>query len=135
MLIAFYFNFSIFGAGASVLLIPYTDHWYLVTLSTAVYGLCLGSWYLLMPVLLADLFGVDRISSSYGLIRMFQSIGAISVPPLAGFLKDISGTYELCFYCMGVCMVCGSIILLTSNRFLTTIVDQDDEEAENSTVS
>lgn len=67
------------------------------------YGLCLGCWYLLVPVLLADLFGTERISSSYGLIRMFQSVGAISVPPLAGFLKDLTGGYEVCFYCMGAC--------------------------------
>lgn len=52
-------------------------------------GLCLGGWYLLVPVLLADLFGTERISSSYGLIRMFQSVGAISVPPLAGYLKGL----------------------------------------------
>lgn len=68
-----------------------------------------------MPVLLADLFGTERISSSYGLVRLFQSIGAISVPPLAGFLRDLSGGYEICFYCMGTCMVLGSVPLLISS--------------------
>lgn len=74
----------IFGAGIAVLMIPLANSWYLIGCAAAAYGLCLGCWYLLMPVLLADIFGTDRISSSYGLIRMFQSIGAISVPPLAG---------------------------------------------------
>lgn len=53
-------------------------------MASACYGLCLGCWFLLVPVLLTDLFGTERISSSYGLVRMFQSIGAITVPPLAG---------------------------------------------------
>jgi hypothetical protein len=48
------------------------------------YGLCLGCWFLLVPVLLADAFGTARIASSYGLVRMFQSIAAVSVPPTAG---------------------------------------------------
>lgn len=99
----------------SVLALPVADA-SLLSLAAAVgaYGLCLGSWYLLLPVLLADIFGADRISSSYGLIRFFQSVGAISIPPLAGFLRDQSGGYEICFYCMGACMLLGSLPLIVS---------------------
>ncbi|XP_065368220.1 uncharacterized protein Sln [Calliphora vicina] len=104
--------FCILGAGIAVLTIPSEYTIYLVGLSAAIYGFCLGSWYVLMPVLLADIFGTDRISSSYGLVRMFQSIGAISVPPLAGFLRDLSGSYAIVFYCMGSCMVLGCLPLL-----------------------
>lgn len=43
---------------------------------------------------------------------MFQSIGAISIPPLAGFLKDLTGGYEMCFYCMGACMCLGCVPLI-----------------------
>lgn len=131
-------NRSILGAGIAVLTIPSEDTLYLIGLSAAVYGFCLGSWYVLMPVLLADIFGTDRISSSYGLVRMFQSIGAISVPPLAGFLRDLSGSYEICFYCMGACMVLGSIPLLVSALLESRERDpfeQPDESDENSTVS
>ncbi|XP_055531944.1 uncharacterized protein LOC129722504 [Wyeomyia smithii] len=103
---------SILGAGTAVLTIATTKAWFVIVCCAGCYGLCLGSWYLLVPVLLADLFGTDRISSSYGLVRMFQSVGAISVPPLAGLLRDLSGGYEICFYCMGVCMVLGSVPLL-----------------------
>uniref|UniRef100_A0A182NC87 Major facilitator superfamily (MFS) profile domain-containing protein n=1 Tax=Anopheles dirus TaxID=7168 RepID=A0A182NC87_9DIPT len=103
----------ILGAGTAVLTIPSSSNaWFVIVISAGCYGLCLGSWYLLVPVLLADLFGTERISSSYGLVRMFQSIGAISVPPLAGLLRDVSGGYEICFYCMGVCMVMGSVPLV-----------------------
>ncbi|XP_053685742.1 uncharacterized protein LOC128735273 [Sabethes cyaneus] len=102
----------ILGAGSAVLTIATTKAWLMIVCCAGCYGLCLGSWYLLMPVLLTDLFGTERISSSYGLVRMFQSVGAISVPPLAGLLRDLSGGYEICFYCMGVCMVLGSVPLV-----------------------
>lgn len=115
------------GAGIAVLTIPLGSDLYSVGYSSAAYGLCLGCWYLLVPVLLADLFGTERISSSYGLIRMFQSVGAISVPPLAGYLKDLSGGYEICFYCMGACMVLGSIPIL-----VLTIFDTYNDETSNS---
>lgn len=48
---------SILGAGLAVLSIPLESHSYLVGFSSAMYGLCLGAWYLLVPVLLADFFG------------------------------------------------------------------------------
>ncbi|XP_055598633.1 uncharacterized protein LOC129748152 isoform X2 [Uranotaenia lowii] len=102
----------ILGAGTAVLTIASFGTWSVIVCCAGCYGLCLGSWYLLVPVLLTDMFGTDRIGSSYGLVRMFQSIGAISVPPLAGLLRDLSGGYEICFYCMGVCMVLGSVPLL-----------------------
>ncbi|XP_020800681.1 uncharacterized protein LOC110178009 [Drosophila serrata] len=129
------YTLCILGAGLAVLTIPFAKTLILVGLSAAVYGLCLGSWYVLMPVLLADVFGTDRISSSYGLVRMFQSIGAISVPPLAGLMRDLSGDYEICFYCMGSCMVLGctplivwSILEARNHRLFVQREDEDEEE-------
>lgn len=72
------------GAGVAVLMMPIAGSFYVMACSVGIYGLCLGCWFLLVPVLLADQFGIDKISSSYGLVRMFQSVAAISVPPLAG---------------------------------------------------
>ncbi|EDX06669.1 GD10818 [Drosophila simulans] len=128
------YTLCILGAGCAVLTIPFAKTLVLVGLSAAVYGLCLGSWYVLMPVLLADVFGTDRISSSYGLVRMFQSIGAISVPPLAGLMRDLSGDYEICFYCMGSCMVLGTTPLIVWSileaRNHRLFVQREEEECE-----
>lgn len=131
-----YFLFhSILGAGLAVFLIPLADTWLLLGCSSAAYGLCLGCWYLLMPVLLADVFGTERISSSYGLVRMFQSVGAISVPPLAGYLRDLTGGYEICFYCMGVCMILGTLPLLFLSSFIRNNDSSTPEESDVSTIS
>ncbi|XP_012216301.1 monocarboxylate transporter 12 isoform X2 [Linepithema humile] len=103
---------SVVGAGVAVLAIPMAHSFYVLACSVGMYGLCLGCWFLLVPVLLADQYGTDKISSSYGLVRMFQSIGAISIPPLAGYLRDVTGSYTVCFLCMGTCMVIGGLPLL-----------------------
>lgn len=140
LMFGFPFVRSILGAGLAVLSIPFGSHSYLVVFSSAAYGLCLGCWYLLIPVLLADFFGTESISSSYGLIRMFQSIGAISIPPLAGYLKDLTGGYETCFYCMGACMVLGSVPLLvliveTNNNDANSTSAGDDSDVSTVTNS
>lgn len=66
---------------------------------------------------------------------MFQSVGAISVPPLAGFLKDLTGGYEICFYCMGACMVLGSLPLLILSIMNKEHDNSTTEESDVSTVS
>ena len=38
------------------------------------YGLGSGGWFLMVPLLLAENLGVENIASSYGLVRLFQSI-------------------------------------------------------------
>ncbi|XP_051160586.1 monocarboxylate transporter 12-like [Leptopilina boulardi] len=103
---------SIVGAGVAVLAIPMAHSFYILACSVGMYGLCLGCWFLLVPVLLADQYGTDKISSTYGLVRMFQSVAAISMPPLAGYLRDVTGSYSACFLCMGTCMVLGGLPLL-----------------------
>lgn len=39
---------------------------------------------MLLPVILADNHGVDKLPSSYGLMRLFQGCVTLVVPPLAG---------------------------------------------------
>ncbi|CAH2253735.1 jg17921 [Pararge aegeria aegeria] len=100
---------SILIAGIAVLSLPSLTSWWSLAIASGAYGLCLGCWFLLVPVLLADAFGTARIASSYGLVRMFQSLAAVSVPPTAGLLRDVTGGYSWCFYGMGSCMVLGTI--------------------------
>lgn len=93
---------------------------------------------MMMPVLLADIFGTDKISSSYGLVRLFQSVGAISVPPLAGLLRDLSKSYAICFYCMGSCMLMGAIplfmwVILRNTGYIPRGLDEIDVENETDT--
>ncbi|CAG4980554.1 unnamed protein product [Parnassius apollo] len=117
---------SILVAGAAVLTLPSLTSWWALAIASGAYGLCLGCWFLLVPVLLADAFGTARIASSYGLVRMFQSLAAVSVPPTAGMVRDITGGYSWCFYGMGSCMVLGSIPVIA---FHITTKNEDNESS------
>lgn len=86
---------SVVGAGVAVLAIPMAHSFYVLACSVGMYGLCLGCWFLLVPVLLADQYGTDKISSTYGLVRMFQSVGAISIPPLAGMTLSYYNKFKI----------------------------------------
>ena len=76
------------------------------------YGLGSGGWFLMVPLLLAENLGAENIASSYGLVRLFQSITNFCGPIIAGLLMDSTGAPSSSFYFMGVHMALGSVIIL-----------------------
>ena len=76
------------------------------------YGLGTGGWFLMVPLLLAENLGVENISSSYGLARLFQSFTNFLGPILAGSLMDLTGNPCSSFYFMGTSMSLGCIIIM-----------------------
>jgi len=46
--------------------------------------LLLGVYTCLTPIVLVDLLGLKKLSNSFGLVLLFQGIGAVSGPPIAG---------------------------------------------------
>ncbi len=45
-----------------------------------------GVYVSLTSVVLVDLLGLEKLTSSFGLVLLFQGIGAILGPPIAGTL-------------------------------------------------
>lgn len=45
-----------------------------------------GAFVTLTPVILVDLFGIERLTNAFGIVLLFQGIAAFTGPPLAGEL-------------------------------------------------
>jgi hypothetical protein len=65
-------------AGVSAITLPSATSFTEITVVMSCYGIGTGSWFLMVPLLLAEYLGVDRIGSSYGLVRLFQSVTNLS---------------------------------------------------------
>lgn len=50
---------------------------------------------------------------------------------VSGFMRDVTGGYEYCFYCMGTCMVLGGLPLL----LVPYNSDSDNNSSKNKTSS
>ena len=48
----------------------------------AVFGVTSGAYIALIPVVLVDLLGLDRLTNALGLINLFQGIAIIIGPPI-----------------------------------------------------
>ena len=53
-----------------------------------------------------------QIGSSYGLVRLFQSITNLCGPMLSGYIYSSTGQLAPCFYFMGSCMLTGGLAVI-----------------------
>jgi OFA family oxalate/formate antiporter-like MFS transporter len=56
-----------------------------------------GGGLALMPAFTADFFGTKSLGMNYGLVFLGWG-GGFLIPLLAGYIKDVTGSYELSFY-------------------------------------
>jgi MFS family permease len=81
-----------------------------------VYGAGFGAQLSLRPPIMREYFGSKKFGSIFGLGSIFITIGAISTPPLAGWVFDTRGVYDPIWLVLsGVCML-GVILILTLPR-------------------
>lgn len=85
----------IFMASLSIVILPLFHDAVSLFVVLSLYGFGVGGWFLMVPVLLADFFGVEKIGASYGLARLFQSVSNLAGPILAGLIRDQTGSFRL----------------------------------------
>ncbi|XP_069134215.1 monocarboxylate transporter 12-like [Argopecten irradians] len=91
--------------------------------SLAAYALLFGAvmaiFFLLRSILIAELLGVHRLNSAFGLVGLSMGISTFVGSPIAGILSDISGHYNLAFYFGGITLGLGGLICLPL-RYIAT---------------
>ncbi|KAI1293711.1 Monocarboxylate transporter 12 [Halotydeus destructor] len=106
------YSFFISLSGVSIGLIPFIhDYAGLATLA-ACFGFTISANYALVSVILVDLISLDKFTNGYGLLLLVQGVASLIGPPFAGWLYDITGSYDVTFYVTGLCcFVSGAIVI------------------------
>ena len=102
-------GFSLLGT-ASVMTI-YADNLLVMFLSMAVFGLGIGGMMFLQDFVWADYFGREHVGSIRGAAAPINlTVGGIG-PPLAGYVRDWTGSYDSVWW-GGVCLMFLAALLL-----------------------
>ena len=89
-------------------LIPAAELWKLYVFS-CVFGIGNGGDVVEAP-LVADLFGLKSHGSIFGIVVLGFTIGAALGPIVAGYLFDVTGSYDTAFLVCAVLAITGFII-------------------------
>lgn len=86
------------------------DFYSLATYS-AIFGFTIGAYVGLTSVILVDLLGLDKLTNAFGLLLLFQGIASFMGPPMAGWLYDITLSYNPGFILAGSTIAISGVML------------------------
>lgn len=98
--------------GLVTAVIPLVSSYALILVLSGIYGLCISANYSLTSPILVDLVSLDQFSSAYGFLLACQGVGNLIGPPVAGWLYDFTGDWQLTFALAGLFIAVSGILLL-----------------------
>jgi MFS family permease len=85
--------------------------------SAAIFGIGLGGDYMIIPLMTAEIFGIEILGRLLGVILTAGGIAEAAAPWLIGRMRDTSGSYtESCFVLMGVALLGALAVLCLPER-------------------
>ncbi|XP_037837447.1 monocarboxylate transporter 10 [Kryptolebias marmoratus] len=74
-------------------------------------GLFDGCFICIMAPIAFELVGPNEVSQAIGFLLGLMSVPMVAGPPIAGFLRDKLGSYDMAFYLAGIPPIIGGILL------------------------
>jgi len=99
---------SIVAIGSLVWLQSATELWMLY-LFAVIYGFAHGGFFTIPSPLVAELFGLSSHGAIFGTIFFAGTIGGAIGSPLAGYIFDVTGSYQLAFL---ICVVASVVVFI-----------------------
>ncbi|CAG7827515.1 unnamed protein product [Allacma fusca] len=115
-------NAALTIGGISTILVPFLTNYWLFIGYSSVFGLAMACYVSLRSILLVDLLGLNKLTNAFGLLCLFQGAAAMFGAPLAGFLFDFTGNFDMTFYVAG-----GLILMSVTNHLVIRLANYEAE--------
>uniref|UniRef100_A0A1B0BJ74 Major facilitator superfamily (MFS) profile domain-containing protein n=1 Tax=Glossina palpalis gambiensis TaxID=67801 RepID=A0A1B0BJ74_9MUSC len=103
-----YFIGGLAISGVSLALLPFSISYMMVSFWCALFGLASGVYVGITAVIMADLLGTERLTSSYGISLFVNGILQLIGPPLCGFWFEAVQKYNPLFHTLGLILMAGA---------------------------
>ncbi|XP_048249886.1 monocarboxylate transporter 12-like [Haliotis rufescens] len=105
--------FALIVASAVNFVLPWCNSFALLACCAGVFGLCMAVAVSMRTIVLADNLGIEYLTSSFGMVAMFQGMAFTVFPPIGGKLYDVTGSFTSPF------MMAGSMYVVS---FISTCI-------------
>ncbi|XP_014898333.1 monocarboxylate transporter 10 isoform X1 [Poecilia latipinna] len=102
---------SFFVIGVMSMMIPLCNIFGGLIAVCLLMGLFDGCFICIMAPIAFELVGAKDVSQAIGFLLGLMSIPMVAGPPIAGFLRDKLGSYDMAFYLAGIPPIIGGIVL------------------------
>lgn len=93
--------------GIATALSPLQNSYEYLVCYAAIFGAFIGVYVGLTSVVLVDLLGLEKLTNAFGLLLLFQGMATLIGPPIAGWLYDGTGSYDVSF------QLCGTMVAIS----------------------
>ncbi|XP_078694289.1 monocarboxylate transporter 13-like [Branchiostoma floridae x Branchiostoma belcheri] len=108
----YYYMVGCIGLGICNIAIPLSRTYAGLVACMVFYGIFAGTFYPLIAVLIRKYSGVSRISGGLGWAFVFQGVAFLLGQPIAGWLYDATGNYDMSFYAAATFIFVSVVVLL-----------------------
>ncbi|CAL7947547.1 unnamed protein product [Xylocopa violacea] len=103
-----YFVGGLFISGISLALLPIATSYSMLSAYCGVFGLASGIYVGITAVIMADMLGTEKLTSSYGISLFVNGIIQLVGPPICGIVFEQIGSYGPIFSILGIILVVGA---------------------------
>ncbi|KAI3381070.1 hypothetical protein SNEBB_001417 [Seison nebaliae] len=91
-------NIAITFGGLITFAVPHLTSFWMLSVYSWLFGICIGAFLCLRSVLLFEMMGKEAAGKAFGVMILFFGISSMAGTPLAGYLRDSSNSYHYSFY-------------------------------------
>lgn len=131
-----YFVGGLAISGLSLAVLPLASSYSMVSCWCALFGLASGTYVGVTAVIMADMLGTERLTSSYGISLFVNGILQLIGPPLCGVWYESIGTYAPVFSTLGLTLLAGASLwgfmpFIHRSRKRKALAEQQQMQEEN----
>ncbi|XP_024880805.1 monocarboxylate transporter 2 [Temnothorax curvispinosus] len=103
-----YFVGGLLASGISLAILPTSDTYVMLSIYCSFFGLASGIYVGITAVIMADMLGTEKLTSSYGISLFVNGVIQLVGPPICGIVFEQIGSYGPIFSILGIILVFGS---------------------------
>lgn len=106
----FYFVGGLLISGISLTALPLAESYFYIAVSCAIFGLASGVYVGVTAVVMADMLGDDKLTSSYGISLFVNGVIQLIGPPIVGQTYECIKSYGPIFSALGCVLIAGALL-------------------------
>ncbi|XP_029171868.1 monocarboxylate transporter 9 [Nylanderia fulva] len=103
-----YFVGGLLASGISLAILPTANMYVMLSVYCAFFGLASGIYVGITAVIMADMLGTEKLTSSYGISLFVNGVIQLVGPPICGIVYEQIGSYGPIFSILGIILVFGA---------------------------
>lgn len=108
----YYFVGGLLFSGITLAIIPFLESYLAISIFCAFFGLSSGVNNSVTTLVMAEILGVERLMSTYGISLFVNGVLQLIGPPLCGLWYEREKSYVTMFLTFGLIFICGAALWL-----------------------